>query len=69
MKLNFIFHDEIVKIIIKLFNKKGIYNVGGKTQTVYKFAKKYNFDIKKIKSVGQMPLNPSISLSKINKTK
>ena len=50
-------------------NKKGIYNVGGKTQTVYKFAKKYNPDIKKIKSVGQMPLNPSISLSKINKTK
>ena len=69
VKLNFIFHDEIVKIIIKLFDKKGIYNVGGKTQTVYKFAKKYNPNIKKIKSVGQMPLNPSISLSKINKTK
>ena len=67
MKLNFIFHDEIVKIIIKLFNKKGIYNVGGKTQTVYDFAKKYNPSIKKIKSVGQMPLNPSISLSKTNK--
>ncbi len=69
VKLNFIFHDEIVKIIIKLFNKKGIYNVGGKTQTVYKFAKKYNPDIKKIKSVGQMAFYPSISLSKINKTK
>ena len=47
VKLNFIFHDEIVKIIIKLFNKKGIYNVGGKTQTVYEFAKKYNPEIKK----------------------
>ena len=69
VKLNFIFHDELVKIIVKLFNKKGIYNVGGKTQTVYDFAKKYNPNIKKIKSVGQMPLNPSISLSKINKIK
>lgn len=67
VKLNFIFHDELVKIIIKIFNKKGIYNVGGKTQTVFNFAKKFNPKIEKIKSDGNMPKNPFLNLSKINK--
>ena len=68
VNLNFIFHDEIVPIIIKLFSKKGIYNVGGKTQTVYQFAKKYNSKIKKKLSKGEFPPNPSINLSKIKKS-
>ena len=67
VNLNFIFHDEIVPIMIKLFSKKGIYNVGGKTQTVYQFAKKYNKKVKKKLSKGDFPLNPSINLSKIKK--
>ena len=45
---NFIFHDEVAKILFKLINKKGIINVGGKTQTVYKFVKSFNPKIKKI---------------------
>ena len=44
---NFIFHDEIVKIIPKILNKKGVLNVGGKIQTVYNFAKKFNPKIQK----------------------
>ena len=36
-----------LKIILKLLNKKGIINVGGPTQTIYKFAKKDNKEIKK----------------------
>ena len=68
VNLNFIFHDEIVPIIVKLFSKKGIYNVGGKTQTVYQFAKKYNKKVKKKSSKGEFPLNPSINLSKIKKS-
>ena len=68
VNLNFIFHDEIVPIMIKLFSKKGIYNVGGKTQTVYQFAKKYNKKVKKKLSKGDFPLNPSINLSKIKKS-
>ena len=40
VKLNFIFHDELSKILIKLLNKKGIINLGGPTRTVYNFAKK-----------------------------
>ena len=37
---NFIFHDEFAKIFIKTIPKKGIINIGGKTQTIYNFAKK-----------------------------
>ena len=44
---NFIFHEEVAKILFKLINKKGIINVGGKAQSVYNFAKKYNSKIKK----------------------
>jgi len=68
---NFIFHDEVAKILLKLINKKGIINVGGKAQTVYKFAKKYNPKIKKTyaKNVlsSKYPLNPSMNVRKLNK--
>ena len=47
VKLNFIFHDAIAKILVKIIDKKGIINVGGPTKTVYNFAKKYNPKIKK----------------------
>ena len=36
---NFIFHEDVIKILFKLIKKKGIINVGGKAQTVYRFAK------------------------------
>ena len=43
---NFIFQEEIVKILPRLYSKKGIINIGGKSQSVYKFAKKYDTKIK-----------------------
>ena len=68
---NFIFHEDLSKILMKVLNKKGILNVGGPTQSVYKFAKKHNPKIKKIlsnKVDGQFyPKNPSMSLLKLNK--
>ena len=71
VKLNFIFHDELSKILIKLLNKKGIINLGGPTRTVYNFAKKYNKKVKKIyvrkKSSYNFPLKPFMNLSKLNK--
>ena len=71
VKLNFIFHDELAKILIRIINKKGIINVGGPTKTVYNFAKKYNPEIKKkfIKknSSSNFPLNPFMNLSKLKK--
>ena len=69
VKLNFIYHDEVAKILIKLLNKKGIINLGGPTQTVYNFVKKHNKKIKKIsmkKGMYQiLPPNSSMNLSKL----
>ena len=71
IKLNFIFHEDIVKILVKLLHKKGVINVGGKTRTIYNFAKQYNPAVKKIfvkkNSKFNFPLNPSMNLSKIKK--
>jgi len=68
---NFIFHEDIAKILFKLINKKGVINVGGKAQTVYKFAKVFNPKIKKIyakKALGpRYPLNPSMNIQKLKK--
>ena len=71
VKSNFIFHEDVAKILFKLINKKGIINVGGKRQTIYNFAKKNNPCVKKIylkkKSIIQFPKNPSINISKLKK--
>jgi len=71
VKSNFIFHEDVAKILFKLINKKGIINVGGKTQTIYNFAKENNSEVKKIylknKSKTQFPKNPSINISKLKK--
>ena len=71
VKLNFIFHDELAKILVKILEKKGTINVGGPTKTVYNFAKKYNAAVKKKfikkKSPNNFPLKSSMNLSKLNK--
>ena len=71
VKLNFIFHEDLAKILIKILNKKGIINIGGETKTVYNFAKQYNSSIKKIfvkkKNKNVFPLNPYMNLSKLKR--
>ena len=68
---NFIFHDEVAKFLFKLINKRGIINLGGKTQTVFNFVKKYNPNIKKISAKkifgSKYPLNPSMNIRKLKK--
>ena len=68
---NFIFYKDVLKFLFKLIDKKGIINVGGKTQSVYSFAKKYNFKIKKNYAKKLLrknhPLNPSININKLIK--
>ncbi len=68
---NFIFHEDIAKYLFKLINKKGVINVGGKIQSVYSFAKKYNKKIKKNyakKTLGRkFPCNPSMNIGKLKK--
>ena len=67
VKSNLIYHDELAKIFLKIINKKGIYNIGGKSQTIYNFAKKININIKKKYSNGRFPLNQNMNLTKLNK--
>ena len=43
---NYMFHEDLVKILPKIIKKKGILNVGGKTKSVYDFAKSKNFNVK-----------------------
>ena len=68
LKTNYMFHEELAKIFFKILNKKGIINVGGKSQSVYKFAKKYNKYIKKNKlNTNSLPLNSTMNISKLRK--
>ena len=69
VKSNFIFHSDFAKIFIKLLNFKGIINLGGKSQTIYQFAKKYKKNVKKIKSKGQLPQKMDMSLKKLKHLK
>ena len=67
VKTNFIYHDDFIKIFLKVLDKKGIFNIGGKTQSVYQFAKAENKNIRKIYSKGQLPLRMDMNLKKIKK--
>ena len=65
LKSNFMFHEDLVKILPKIINYKGILNVGGKTQSVFSFAKLYNKKVKKIKlSIkDKLPFNQTMNTS------
>jgi len=69
LKTNFMFHEDLVKILPKIINQKGILNVGGKSQSVYNFAKVYNPKIKKTKNkdFSKLPPNQTMSLLKLKK--
>ena len=67
VKSNFIFQEDAAKIIFKLLNKKGIINVGGPSQTVFNFAKKFNKKLKKIYSKGEFPKRTDMNLNYLNK--
>ena len=71
VKTSFMYHQDVARILLKLLNKKGIINVGGKSQYIYDFAKKSNKKVKKAflkKSVKiGMPFDSSISTKKLKK--
>jgi len=70
-KTNFIFHEDLVLKILKIINQKGVINIGGKSQSVYNFVKKYNKKIKRSsakKLLGKnAPVNVSMNISKFRK--
>ncbi len=67
VKSNFIFHDEMAKIFLKVIDKKGVINIGGKSQTIYKFAKKYNSKVKRKTSKNELPKKMDMNLNKLKK--
>ena len=67
VKSNFIFQDEFAKLFLKIINKKGIFNIGGKSQSIYDFAKLTKSNIKKKISKGEFPLKQNMNIDKLNK--
>ena len=67
VKSNFIFHDEFAKMFLKIIKYKGVINIGGKSQSIYKFVKKQKKGIKAKKSKGELPLNIDMNLNKLRK--
>ena len=67
VEVNFMFHESLAKNLLKLIDKKGIINVGGKKQLVINFAKKYSKNIERIsakKIYGKsFPLKPSMNVN------
>ena len=66
---NYMYHEDLVKILPKIINYKGVINIGGKTQSVYNFAKSKNINIKKIKAkiTKKLPLRQDMNIDKLNK--
>ena len=67
VKSNFIFQDQFAKLFLKIINKKGVYNVGGKSQSIYNFARTTKSNIKKKLSKGEFPLKQNMNINKLNK--
>ena len=68
---SFMYHEDVVKILFKLINKKGVINIGGSPMTVYNFVKKNNKNISKLKlpkknNIG-IPINSSVNVNKMKK--
>ena len=68
VEMNFMFHEDLAKNLLKLINKKGIINIGGPKQIVYKFAKQTNNKVRPIsakKMLGKkFPLKQSMNIKK-----
>ena len=68
LRTNFMFHEDLAKVFFKLIKKKGIINVGGKSQSVYRFAKKYNKNIIKGRlNKSLLPLSSTMNIRKFEK--
>ena len=67
VKSNFMFQDELAKIFLKVIDKKGIINIGGKSQSIYKFAKKNKKKVKKKISKGEFPKRMDMNLGKVKR--
>ena len=62
-KTNFIFHEDLIIGIMKVLKFKGTLNVGGKSQSVYNFVKKYDPKIKKISAKKVLGKNAKLNIT------
>tara|TARA_B100000029_G_scaffold390422_1_gene387217 strand:- start:811 stop:1521 length:711 start_codon:yes stop_codon:yes gene_type:complete len=71
VEMNFMYHEQLAKNLLKLINHKGIINVGGFKKTVYDFAKKDNPNVKPVTSkkiLGkQFPRKQTMNLKRYHK--
>ena len=69
LRSNFMFHEDLVDVLPKVIREIGIINIGGKSQSVYNFARKHNKSVKKAKlnKNSKLPLNQTMNLSKLKK--
>ena len=65
VKSNFMYHSDFIPILFKMITKKGIFNIGERTETIFNFVKKKNKNIKKTKSNGVMPKRVDMNLKKM----
>ena len=69
VKTNFIYHEDVVPILLKIIEFKGVLNLGGKSQSIYNFLKKEKKNIKKIfldkSQKNIIPQNSSMNLKKL----
>jgi dTDP-4-dehydrorhamnose reductase len=66
VKTNFMFHEDVIPIVFKLIDCKGIINIGGKKQSIYNFALQSNRKIKKdLAKKDQIPINSTLNLKKM----
>ena len=68
---SFLKKTDAAKITLKILNKKGVINIGGKTQSAYDFAKNLNSNIKKSKLDKEkqklLGKNTSLNINKLKK--
>ncbi len=66
---NYMYHEDLVNILPRIINKKGILNIGGKPQSVYEFAKSKKLKVKKTKAknLSKLPLRQDMNINKLKK--
>ena len=72
IKSNFLYHDEVAKILPSLINQYGIVNIGSNNNSILKFAKRTNKlvkgkNYKNKKNEPNMPKNSTLNISKLKK--
>ena len=66
---NYMYHEDLVHMLPKIINQKGIINIGGKTQSIYNFAKSKNLNVKKVRLINtkKLPLRQNMNIGKLKK--